>query len=408
MRLRVFISEDKDTKIITKGIDAPGPEAMEEYTEEEINSSSLPILAALDALRKNGIESDADKATFRDLQLKMKDWDSVEPDKPFGKEEPAEEEPEGGEPAEEEPAEEEPEGGEEPAEEEPEGGEEPAEEEPEGGEDTGSEETSAADIELENKGDYGMNTKETDKIINEAYRKILLQEADLDFSDYSVSQLKKEVESSKKWLQNPPDWAKGKQEKIAAVKKQLSRAQAELQKKSKEQKDKVASGSDERAKAAKEKDKRVKGMSKSEKGEAKQKSREHGYKAKDKFERGDVEGGKKEVGKSLKSANKGKTKKQLKVDNITDKLKSLKAAYAEAEGDEKEKIKKRFNELKQKLSAAKKIADSAVLIGNFLSEMINDFGSILSKKALREHIALKEECEYLCAREVLEREKYLA
>ena len=100
MRLTQYLNEED---VIKRGLSVDEPEVGEDYTEEEVTDHLLPVLAALDHLRKKGIESDADEAIFRDLKDKKDKWENVDKEtKPAGPDKTEE-------PAEEEPAEEEPE-----------------------------------------------------------------------------------------------------------------------------------------------------------------------------------------------------------------------------------------------------------------------------------------------------------
>ena len=85
MRLNKYLNEEDAIK---KGLSVDEPEVGADYTEEEVTDHLLPVLAALDHLRKKGIKSDADEAIFRDLKDKKDKWQELQ----GGKEEGGDEE----------------------------------------------------------------------------------------------------------------------------------------------------------------------------------------------------------------------------------------------------------------------------------------------------------------------------
>ncbi len=97
MRLKRFMINEED--VIQKGLNTDEPTAKQEYSEEEVNHYLAPIISALDALRQKGVDSEADEATYRDLQDKKKKWEEVKPGEPTGKTAAPEQEPEGDEAA---------------------------------------------------------------------------------------------------------------------------------------------------------------------------------------------------------------------------------------------------------------------------------------------------------------------
>jgi hypothetical protein len=82
MRLTRFLYEGDSIK---KALEIEEPAVGEEYSDEEIKWRISSIKDAIDAQKKNGIESEVDNSLLKDLTDKLEKWENVDQEtKPAG------------------------------------------------------------------------------------------------------------------------------------------------------------------------------------------------------------------------------------------------------------------------------------------------------------------------------------